>query len=48
MIDTKAITLCITVREEPALQHFIGRKTNAGNDIGWIEGDVSNSLGIAE
>src|SRR5690606_13648267 len=35
MIHSQAVALGIAVRKESFLQHFIGRKTDTGNNIGW-------------
>ena len=37
MIVAQAVTLRIAVGEQPSLQHFVGRKADAGHDAGRIE-----------
>jgi len=38
MLNAEPITLGIAVRKESSLQHLIGRKPDAGNYVGWVEG----------
>lgn len=40
MIDAEAVALRIAVREQPRLQHFIGRIADARYDIGRSEGHL--------
>ncbi|CCZ10583.1 peroxisomal catalase [Odoribacter sp. CAG:788] len=36
-INTKPVTMCITISKEASLQHFVGRESDSRNDIGRIE-----------
>ena len=42
MIDTKTITLRITVGEKTSLKHLVGRETDAVDDICRIKGSLLN------
>ncbi len=46
MIHPKAVTLGIAIREQSSLQHFVGRKPDAGNDVYRIEGGLFHVLEI--
>ena len=38
MIYAKPVTLRVTVREKPSLQHLVRRGTNAGHKVSGVEG----------
>src|SRR5690606_9986849 len=40
VVNSQTIALCITVREQPSLKHFIRRETNAGNNVGRVESSL--------
>ena len=40
VVGTKAVALCIGVREETRLQHGVGRRLDAWNEMGGREGDL--------
>ena len=42
MIHTKPVTLCVAIREETPLKHFVRLKTDAVHKIHRIEGRLFN------
>jgi hypothetical protein len=37
VVDAQAVALRVAVREEPSLQHLVGREADAGHEVGGIE-----------
>ena len=37
MVNAQAVALRVAVREEPSLQHLVGREADAGHDVGGVE-----------
>ena len=39
-VSSQPVTVCVVVREEPALQHLVRAGLNAGHQVGRTEGDL--------
>src|ERR1700730_12727321 len=40
IVDPKSVPLCISIREQPALEHLVGREANTGNHVRRREGSL--------